>query len=171
MKQEKCNHNYFELYQDILNKYELLKKEHEKLRVDKIEDYKTHPYCVNLLNRCNILENDIINIKNEYGRQTEILKEKYMEYDKFQTSYSEKVLELNEEFDKKREAFIRKAKQQNKDEERVEMKALKQEISSLKKKITKYDKKVKTQKKEIKALQLKVVDLSDSGSDIDSDSD
>lgn len=167
MDNDSLKENYGQLRMTYYN----LKEEYDKLKNDKNEDVKKNPCYIELVKERDYWKLQANNFESQYQAEKEYLENRRKEYDSYLEHKSEIEDKLDEEFEKKKASFIRKAKQENKDEESVKMKALKDEVASLKKKISKYDKKVKTQKKEIKALQLKVVDLSDSGSDIDSDSD
>ena len=162
---------WLDKYSDMENKVKNTREEMYKIQKDKIEDYNTHPYCMKLLERNNELENRIIKIEKEYSKKESYVESKRLEYLKKAEEYSELHQELDEEFKKKEKSFIAKAKKENKDEESVRMKALREELQALKKKHTKLEKKHKSIKKENKQLRIQVAEMSSDDSDSDSDSD
>ncbi len=147
------------------------REEMYKIQQDKIDDYNSHPYCIELLERNNILENRMNKMEDEYNKKEAYVESKRLEYLKKAEEYSELHQELDEEFKKKEKSFIARAKKQNKDEESVKMKALRDEIKEIKKKHTKLEKKHKSLKKENKQLRIQVAEMSSDDSDSDSDTD
>jgi len=163
--------NLAKQYHELLNNHKKLKEEIKILKLDKIVEYNTHPYCKKLLDENNTLKNDIIYYKNESKKSNEILQRKIEECEKSRDQYIEDKDKLEDEFRKKESSFIRKAQKLNKEEESVKMKALRDEIASLKQKKTKLEKKNKALKKDNKKLRIQVAEMSSDDSDSDSDSD
>jgi len=161
----------FENFHKLSEEHSKLKEEYNKLKDDKIQDYNTHPYCIRLVQERDTWKNQAINFKSKHQSEKDYVESRRKEYDSYLEHKSEIEDKLHEDFEKKKASFIRKAKQENKDEESVKMKALKDEVASLKKKITKYDKKNKVLKKDNKKLRIQVAEMSSDDSDSDSDSD
>lgn len=161
---------WLDKYSDMENTVKNTREEMYKIQQDKIDDYNTHPYCMKLLERNNELENRMIKLEKDYTKKEAYVESKRLEYLKKAEEYSELHQELDEEFKKKERSFIAKAKKENKDEESVKMKALREELQALKKKHTKLEKKHKSIKKENKQLRIQVAEMS-SESDTDSDND
>ena len=162
---------WLEKYSDMENTVKNTREEMYKIQQDKIDDHNSHPYCMKLLERNNELENRIIKIEEDYSKKEAYVESKRLEYLKKAEEYAELYQDLDEEFKKKERSFIAKAKKENKDEESVKMKALREELQALKKKHTKLEKKHKSIKKENKQLRIQVAEMSSDDSDSDNDSD
>jgi len=160
---------WLDKYSDLEDKLKNTIEEMYKIQKDKIDDHNTHPYCMKLVEKSRTLQNQVNKMEYEYKKKEEYVESKRLEYLKKAEEYSELHQELDEEFKKKEKSFIAKAKKQNKDEESVRMKALRDELQTLKKKHTKLEKKHKSMKKENKQLRIQVAEMSSDDSDSDSD--
>lgn len=162
---------WIDKHTNLIVDLENIRKEMNELKKDKIIEYNNHPYCKDLLQKNTNLQAEINNIKNEYNQKTIDLDKDKSKYIEYVNNYAEKVVELDEEFEKKKKSFINKARQLNKEEQSVRLTNMKSELASLKKKYSKLEKKNKLLKKDNKQLQLKVVEMSSDDSDSDSDTD
>jgi len=149
---------WMEKYNDLEKNNQFLKDMLADKRKEEIEDYNTHPYCQELLKRVERAERDA-NIQKEKFEILQAQTTKSKEnYDNKLEEYSSELCKLEENFEKKKKSFVAKAKADNKEEERLEMKMLKADIKKLKKTIEKRDKK-------IKRLVQEMSESSDSDSD------
>ncbi len=165
------NDSLKENYGQLQMRYDNLKEEYNKLENYKNEDVKKDPCYIRLVQERDGWKNQAINFKSKHQSEKDYVESRRKEYDSYLEHKSEIEDKLDEDFEKKKASFIRKAKQENKDEESVKMKALKDEIASLKKRQSKLEKKNKVLKKDNKKLRIQVAEMSSDDSDSDSDSD
>lgn len=171
LKDNPIPQEWMDKHTNLIVDLENIRKEINELKKDKIMEYNTHPYCKDLLQKNTNLQAEINNITNEYNKKNIELEKDKAKYLEYVNNYAEKVVELDEEFEKKKKSFINKARQLNKEEESVRLTNIKAELASIKKKYSKLEKKNKKLKKENKQLQLRVVEMSSDDSDSDSDTD
>ena len=134
---------WMDKYTDLQNECESLKQQLRETRKDKINEYNDHPYCQHLLIKTQKKEEDLDRQVQEYLKLSEQTIKQKEKYDTLLEEYSREKCSLEEEFERKKASYIRKAKADNKEEERLEIKMLKENIKKLKRTIEKRDKKIK----------------------------
>ena len=159
---------------DLEKHNQLLKDMVADVKKDKIQDHNTHPYCQRILKEKDKAEKLLEEKQKEYNYKLQDLETKKKELLQEKLDLHQEKEKLEETFEAQKKGFIRRAKAENKDEEKMEMKMLKEEVKKLKKKLEKKNKKIIVIEKENAKLQkanLKSLTDSDTDSDSDSDSD
>ena len=148
-----------------------LKEELDNYRNKEIQFYNNHPYCEKLLNRTDEAEKLLSEKQQEYNIKLQNLEEKKKEMLEQELQLHQEKEKLEEIFEGQKKGFIRRAKAENKDEEKMEMKMLKEQVKKLKKRVEKRDKSIIILQKEVaKEQQKNLKSLTDSdNSDSDSD--
>jgi len=166
---------WMEQYNDLQKHNQFLKDMLADKKKEEIEDYNTHPYCQKLLKQKDDAQRSLEEKKTEYNIKLQNLEEKKRDMLDQELELHKEKEQLEETFESQKKAFIRKAKAENKDEEKMEMKMLKEQVKKLKKKVEKRDKKIVVIQKENAKLQKQnlkcLTDSDNSDSDSDSDSD